>query len=772
MNDHIQFYEEEFGEPQPTGSGFNFWRFLSRRKWIILFGVVAGVGLGYLYLSRQAPVYKSSSQVMVIRRQSKIPIEEIADDKDYSGRIATHIVMLQSPMIIGRAIQENELHKLKSLSQSGDSVETLINGLDISSPGRNADVLELSYTGGDPVDCQKIVDGIAETYKKIVTESQQNVSQETVELITEAKDVLLGQLREKETEYREFRQEAPLLWTGEGGTNVHHSRLLPIESARAEVLLKRTQLTTEREIIESALKRGGSREALMLMVSKSQEGAAAEETENRLTIADKLFPLLLEEQMLLEDHGPDHPKVKAVRKRISLTREFFQNSLIADQDDEPKTKPKDFLTVYLESLDEELRASHKKEEELNDLFHRQREAGKELSVYEVKDQTFRDDIARTQRLFEGVVKRLEEVNLIKDYGNLKAEVLSPAGRGWKVGPNGTQILSIAGILGLIAGMSLAYLIELADKSFRGPEDISHKLHLPVVGHVPIIKVKRQKVLEGSVVDPMICTLHRPKSRTSEIYRGVRTWLYFSVRGSGHKVIQVASPNPGDGKTTLAANLAVSIAQSGKKTLLLDCDCRKPRVHRLFGLRRDRGLSEFLLAEGTLQEGVKQTEVANLWAMTCGRKIANPAELLTSPSFDELLQELRNEYEFVIVDTPPLLAVTDPSVVAARSDGVLLTIRLRKNGSVDAMRANEELAAVGAKVVGVVVNGVGGLGQNVYGQYSYGTRFGYGYGSPYSRYGYGSGYGYGDGDENHYYSDDESDGPPANGQAAAPPGVRR
>lgn len=765
MSDSLQFQHEELLEPQPSDSGFNVWQFLLRRKWVILFGVVVGLGLGYLYLSRQPPVYKTSSRVMLVRRQSNIPIPDIAEDGQFSSPLATHMIMIRSPMIVGQAIEEQDLNQLGTLAGRGNPVKAVIDGLEVESVGSKADVLQISFTAGVAEDCQRVVEAVTQTYLTFVSESQQNVSQETVELISEANDVLLKQLREKEAEYREFRQEAPLLWTGERGTNVPQSRLQPIEAARADVLLRRSQIKAEIESIEAALKRGGNREALMLMVSKSEGAGAAEETDKRLTAADKLFPLLLEEQMLLEDFGPDHPKILAVRKRISFTRDFVRSLQVEQDNNAPRKEPADFLTVYLQSLREELQASAQKEQEYNDLFESQRDAAKDLSVFEVKDQIFRDDIARTQRLFESVVKRLEEVNLIKDYGNLKADVLSAAGPAWKVGPNGTQILSIAGMLGLLAGVGMAYLIELADKSFRSPEDIAHRLLLPVVGHVPLITPARKKAVRGSAVDPILSAFHQPKSRTSEAFRGVRTSLYFSVRGSGHKVIQVTSPNPGDGKTTLAGNLAVSIAQSGKKTLLMDCDCRRPRVHKLFGLERGPGLTDLLQEDLPLGDVVQQSEMENLFALSASTKVSNPSELLTSPRFEELLQQLREEYEFVVVDTPPLLAVTDPSVVAARADGVLLTLRLKKNGSVDAVRANEVLAAVGATTLGVVVNGVGGKGKNGYGYGRYGYGSQYGYGSPYS--GYGSGYGYSD--DNHYYSDDEAERLPANGQPAVPNG---
>jgi capsular exopolysaccharide synthesis family protein len=221
---------------------------------------------------------------------------------------------------------------------------------------------------------------------------------------------------------------------------------------------------------------------------------------------------------------------------------------------------------------------------------------------------------------------------------------------------------------------------------------------------------------------------------SENFRAIRTALYFSG-GREHRVIQTTSPVPGDGKSTLTANLAISIAQSSKRVLLLDADFRRPTQHKLFGLPAEVGLASVVDGQADPHQAVQQTAVPNLSIMACGPRPHNPAELLTSPKFEELLAVLKEQYDFVLVDTPPLLAVTDPSVVAARVDGVLLALRIRKNGRPNAERARKILQDVNANVVGVVVNGLDGK-TGSYGYYS-NYRKGYGYGYSYSyKYGYG------------------------------------
>jgi capsular exopolysaccharide synthesis family protein len=222
------------------------------------------------------------------------------------------------------------------------------------------------------------------------------------------------------------------------------------------------------------------------------------------------------------------------------------------------------------------------------------------------------------------------------------------------------------------------------------------------------------------LDPLLCAYGRPGSAEAEAYRGVRTALYFGIGGDGCKVVQITSPDEGDGKTLLAANLAVTIAGSGKRVVLVDADLRRPCLHRLFGLPAESGLASVLAGEAEIPGAVRPSGVPGLWVLPCGPRPPNPAELLTSPRLPELLASLRERFDFVLLDTSALLAVSDPGAVAPRADGVLLVVRVGKNNRPQAERAREMLSALQATVAGVVVNGVGRRGG-----YGYEHR-GYGY----------------------------------------------
>ncbi len=285
------------------------------------------------------------------------------------------------------------------------------------------------------------------------------------------------------------------------------------------------------------------------------------------------------------------------------------------------------------------------------------------------------------------------------------------------------------LLGTLAGAGLGYLAELSDKGFRTAEEIRRRLGLAVIGHIPQLapdEAARAAVEAGATaLDPHLCAYYRAKSVEAEAYRAVRTALYFSTQGGGCNLIQVTSPDMGDGKSTLAANLAVSIAQSGKRVVLVDADLRRPRLHKMLGLPANlTGLASVIGGQATLADAVQQTAVPGLFVLPCGPLPPNPAELLTSPRLKEVLDELRASYDFVLVDTPPLLAVTDPCVVAPRVDGVVLTMRMSKKSRPKAERAREILTTLGVKVLGVVVNGVTpGKGGGQYGAGQYEHNYG-------------------------------------------------
>jgi len=330
--------------------------------------------------------------------------------------------------------------------------------------------------------------------------------------------------------------------------------------------------------------------------------------------------------------------------------------------------------------------------------------------------------------------------------------LSQSGIGVKVAPSAFQMIVGGLLLGLLAGVGLAYLADLSDHSFRNPEDVRHRLGLPVLGHIPFLKPDSDitgLAAAGEItVDPLLYALFKPKSLESEAYRAIRTALYrLSSQGTGNRVLQICSPGKGDGRSLMVSNLAISMAHSGKKILIIDADCRRPRQHKIFNLPNKLGLSTVIAVGTGWKDAVHPTQAEGLWIMPSGPIPHNPSELLTSPRFKKLLETARAEFDFVLVDAPPLLAVTDPCVVASLVDGLVLVLRLTRQGRPYAEKAREILRSLGVPILGVVVNGVarqGGAGIYSTEHYDYTDSYDHAEGA--------------DHEVGNYYEEDESDIP--------------
>lgn len=747
---HLDVPDTELIDPQASASGTNLLQIAWNRKALIVLGAVLGAVIGALYYVQRSPVYMSATQILVVKKNPDMPIIDENRVYNYEDYLAVHLVLLRSPLIVGRASKNKkyDLQALETFAGKGDPTGTIIGSLGISRDGTKdsmggfTNILNLNYRGPVAEDCPKVLECVLESYKDFLDETYRSGSEDKFLQIKKLKEQILGNVEEREQKLRDFKLRSTLVFRGKEGINIHQTRLFEIETKRSVLLDREADLAFRIEKLEIAIKNGpkglGDLAALMSDPSWTKGKGILDSDSD-----DKLLPLMLEEQQLLEDFGPDHPKVASLRKKMQFTRNHYSNQLAMRTQLEGETSS-DPYENYLRALKREQAAVKLTLESLNERLKNEATATRNMFKEELEEEELRNHADYARQLYAASLKALDQMTLSRDLGGFDAKVISPAGYGWQIEPRPFPIFSVALFLGLMGGLGLAYLAEITDKSFRTPEEIRRRLGLPVVGHIPML---RQDIPEttanGSAIHPALCTYHRPKSTEAEAYRGVRTSLYFSTRGGGHKVIQVTSPNKADGKSTLAANLAVSIAQSGKKIVLLDADFRKPRQHKIFGISPATGLASVVNGDAEVPETIQDSGVPNLSLIPCGPIPPNPAELLTSPRFKEVLDVIKEQFEFVLIDTPPLLAVTDPCVVAARVDGVLLVVKVSKNGRPHAERAKEILSNLGANVLGVVVNGVGTQGR--YTSYGYGNyRYGYG--------GYGYGYGYGYGNEGYYAED--------------------
>ncbi len=238
-------------------------------------------------------------------------------------------------------------------------------------------------------------------------------------------------------------------------------------------------------------------------------------------------------------------------------------------------------------------------------------------------------------------------------------------------------------------------------------DLSYRFGFPVLGRIPFLTKQylHSETLDGGIAATVV-TLYRPTSDAAEAFHAVRKCVSSGMHQNNHALLCVTSASPGDGKSTLATNLAVSFAQTGRRVLLMEGDLHRPKVHQLFGHASHTGVAQLLEGSVSLSDAVQSSsQVPNLSLLTCGNRPTSPARLLSGTNFAQLLSKVRSQYDLVIIDTPPIMAVDDPLTVAALSDAVLLCVRHSHSRLQRAANALSRLRGVGAAVLGVVVNGV-------------------------------------------------------------------
>ncbi len=268
-----------------------------------------------------------------------------------------------------------------------------------------------------------------------------------------------------------------------------------------------------------------------------------------------------------------------------------------------------------------------------------------------------------------------------------------------VGPNRPSIVGTAATTGLMVAALIIFTLHRLDDRLESPEDIEAKLEEPILGQLP--EVDKKHYTEGYLL------LTRMKAHTmfAESLRGVRSSLLLSPEGSSKRMLAVTSAVPGDGKTTFTANFAITLANSGNKTLLVDADLRRGNVHGYFEQPLEGGLSEVLEGKLSIREATRETGIKNLYFMRAGERPANPSELLIGPATKELVKELRSEFDYVVFDCPPLTAIDDTFSIAAFIDGLFFVVRAGKTSIRFAKMGINTIHQRGAPMLGIIVNGV-------------------------------------------------------------------
>jgi polysaccharide biosynthesis transport protein len=782
--------EHPVGEFGAEGVRFDFLGMLRRRKWLVMLCFAVGLGLGYLYYTKSEVIYESRGKVLIeARRPVTAAFNEENGIFEELDQMKGHHRVMASSEFLKEVVESNKLVELESF-RGKSTVEVVMEvqqGLTTGFDKDQKSIFELAFRSPSKEDCKTVVNSILATYDKNLQERHKSVGNMAVELLQDDMQKSQDALVKLNSEYESFKASAP---DGRAGEMFQKNKenVAAIELTIRESKVQLAEFETDLQWLRDAKADPAvDKMAIFLVLNREESDSTKDQLERMrtesggplITTSDtiqfeqRLTQLESELASELTRYGEAHPVIKRKRSEIQAYRTLVDRyvaSLEAErteirlaQEEKEKeliqpgeTEEGELLNILEQSLVQNVTRIKSRIANFElERVHNQNEVDK-LVQFQSQDQAFQKNIAQREAFYGEVLKKFQELNLSKDDSGYNFQPLERASQAKQVEPSLAKVFGLASFLGLLVGLGLGYLVELADKTFHSPEDISNSLGLPLVGHIPVLlPSKRKQPKKDSRVDETVIAFHRPKSVLSEAYRAIRTALFFSFQGGNNKIIQITSPTPGDGKSTTAVNLAVSVAQSGKRVLIVDGDLRRPTLHYLLGINGEVGFASVLEGEIHAKEAIIETEVPGLFFMPCGPKPSNPAELLTSNRLGEVFDILREQFDLIIIDTPPMLAVTDPSAVAARVDGVILTIRIKKNVKLSADRSKGVLDAVHANVLGVVVNGVGSESSHYSSTgysspyYAYGGKAGYGY-----NYGYGYGYGYGAEGGRQYYQDED------------------
>lgn len=569
------------------------------------------------------------------------------------------------------------------------------------SPIRNSRLVDIGFEAKDPVLASKIVNTLAAAYIDQNLEIKLRAVQDAVSW--------LHQRIEEERKKVEKAEQALLRYKEQYGIITDFSS--DTEQVTAQKLAQLNQQVVE---VESRRVEAQTRynQALALKGSPDMVDSIPEVLNNELIRELKTMEVNLYKRMseLSKKYGRKHPKIIAIESELNTLRKRKQTE----------------ISRVINSLQNQYRVAQARESSLKAALSKQKTESLDLNQKAIQYSVLKREADSARDMYDLLVKRFKETTLTEDMRTGNIRVMDPAEVPKSpVKPRKRFNLLLAIIVGLVAGTGLAFFFEYLDNTIKVPDDVKQYLNIPYLGPTPLFESNGVGAGKGDRASELP-VLHSPKSTASESYRGIRTNILFSSADAAPQVILVTSGAPREGKTVTTANLAVAMAQAGSKALILDCDLRRPKIHKMFGFKKDRGMTNLLVGSDGLEKTLIHTQIPNLDLIPSGPLSPNPAEMLGAARMTELIAVLRKHYDRILIDSPPVTAVTDASILSKSVDGVVLVIRAGNTAREMVKNGLNQLQAVGAHILGAVLNAVD-IGRDKYYYYYYYQYYHYYYG---------------------------------------------
>jgi capsular exopolysaccharide synthesis family protein len=689
---------------EPYRPTTNFLTVVWRRRWVVIGCTVAALIAGAVYLMKAPPVFASQAVIYVQQPVPKVIGDELATPGTGVDYLNTQCQIITSAAILTGALQVPGVADTVCLRGIDNSVGFLKSQV-VAQPAKQTELIDVSMEASNPQDAATIVNAVVESYLDYQGQQHKSTAVEVLKILQKEVDQREQELQTAQKAIEDFRKANPEMAMRTDKGNIVLNHLSDLLDRLTQAQLRQISLTSA---VEESRALSNDPDALRHLVDRLQINVGAGPDSDQTLMAEFAFERRHLAD-LMDQLGPQNDMVVATQHHLSrLQAEIQQTTQFMAQH-------------YQDLLEQESKQVSREVADLQNALDKMRNSVVDLNEKEAEyDRLVQDEQRATQEI-DILGSRMKEVNFTEDVGNLSV-IESAKPNSMPVRPKHAQTMAMALIAGLMIGLGGALLRDMVDQRLRSVEEISGVLDLPVLGAIPHMLVKATGPERGQEIH-----LH-PRSDVAESYRTVRTAIHFGVSsGPAIKTILVTSPAPGDGKTTLASNLAIAIAQASRRVLVIDADCRRPMMHKIFQLSDQVGVSSVLMGTSSLAKAIQKTNIEMLDVLPCGPLPHNPAEMLNSQAFLDVVKEASQHYDQILLDSPPIVPVTDARILGASADVTILVLRAEKTTRRMAEFAREAMFSVGASVLGCVVNDVP-RGKDGYGYYYYAYGYGRTYGS--------------------------------------------
>jgi succinoglycan biosynthesis transport protein ExoP len=718
-----------------------FWRVLQKRRWLVLgslITIVLFVSIVSAFLPKR---YDATARILLdLEGPDGLGLEQAAVPMglDMTTKLETQIKIVQSDTIATSVIKQLGLHRNKSFAgmladQSPKEFDSLtapqrvrlVNALHRSLNVQlvpKTEIIEIHFRSKDPNLAADITNSVATTYIEHNFQTKYRSTLQTADWLTKQLDDLKKNAESAQENLIAYQKKTGIL-----GTDETHNIIID----KLGDLNKQLSQAEGDRILKEARFRIAMTENPELIANIAPESVLG-------ALYKQRSEMRAQYAQMAAKYGAAYPRVVQLQSQLNEL-----DSAIGDE-----------ITKVGEAVHAEYKTALKSEEMLKTSFDKQKQEAYKLNEDAIQYAIMRRDVESSRDLYEGLLKKLKEAGIMAGLKSSNINIVDPASVPIEpVEPRIPLNIALGCLGGLVFGMALAFVVENVDSSIRTPEDIETYCSLPSLGVIPSVAVNGttakngHKALAAGVrqfIPPV--TMEQRNSGTAEAFRALRTSLLLSSPGTPPQVIMVTSAVMQEGKTFTALNLAVVLAQTGQSVLLVDSDMRRPAVNKYLGIPMNRGLSACLAGtEDPDAVVLKVEEVPGLNIVTAGHMPPYPSEMLASEAMPRLIRHWREHYRYIVVDTPPVLAVTDAVVCAGIADVVVLIARSEQTGRQSLVRARDLLRKVRANIAGVVVND---LSFNSVDYRQYYGHYGSAYQSYYHHSDNGNGNGNGNGNEIH------------------------